>query len=1356
MSETNKDVPTEVAIDKKPQVASEANSVVSVSSSASSSSVAKEDAPTADVTASTKDATMTDAATASNGDTSDKDMTQKVDDSSTAAEEKKDDDEAEILLGKKFLALFQYVVQAEEFQKSPKSFFCKDFDQSSSDWTANHFLMNDDKGDDCDVILTSYEWDPVTEKLGWRDKVAKSAAASGDLDDDAAGWIKMPCPQTSSGEKPKVTEDSDDDLRGYLVHIRDRNSARFPGCNEDLNNMVPLLRSDDIPPPAEGYEEIRAFIKYAVEHTNSSSSACMMPIYEKLHRWENKSTSLEMVVGIGHVRMVYTSKKEHQPQIVNGYLFEVPMQTSLQRGDNGSMEIWVRPTKDASISLNAEVMSAIICGGGGNSHYMEMLDRLVAKTNVASIRLDNADSYKEFLQSAQALSCRGEVRSVNHPDVHVPRDLQAMVITDAWCLLTRKKRSTVFSKDARNLMEAFEQKQLAISEPMRALLSGPVSLAKYFTEDTLSEEDRKIREDRLVYTLPVSESQRMAVVRLLVNGEPVFILEGPPGTGKTHSIVNVAATALSEGKTVIVVSSNSRALRAFLEKLPPKLRALALDMSCCKEEGMLEFQQALETLYKNFQNPKTVQNKAKLEKHIAKKKHDLGAMLQQVQADSQAKRLLVEDVNLNSALEHVLDFSTKAPWLLKFAFAGDSVATDVLDSLRDTEAVSFRGIEGVSDDDEFYTLVEKKSAEVLSTVNASSTFKLKSMLTESEKKLSLIKVGGRTPSSPADWQCAFAALKFRKACAEYSKEDSFVEEDIFCNEGTTFFQAEFSALLKHVRELKDAVDSLASNELKQILLAAAKESPGGRMLQDQCRELTKEIHALESELLYAKVVASLKAKLDDNAMSMLKQLCLRARKLTAGASTSTSERSSRHFEAFTAMFKEAANFMPFLVMTTDQVSSCLPPNHSCDIGIMDEASQSNCTALTFMARCKQVLVVGDDKQVSPSQVGLGEERIRALTACLPDIPTKNQLLPEYSFFDLFQAAFPKSSAVLYEHYRCLPEIIAISNDLWYFSDLIPLRLASRSGAVRNLRVKGTRCPKKKTNWAEAEMISDLIIDRIRSTANKDEYQSIGAISMGGVEQCKLIKELIAEKVDPVIDDFGSDVVDRHNILVGTPQEFQGAERDVIYLSGVHSSPTKAGQKLVAEKGDSWKSWNVALTRARDELIFCNSYGIKDVKTSDNRQKILRKISQPGKAKEESKLLMLDSAPLAEKVSAALASALKQEGYLVEKKGGKIWSDSLCIGSPIDGVSNCALLCIENGGESKDEWQTAVDQQHSLEGAGRACLRVDCLGFVLNHAAALQDILTFLNKSGLPKPGKHSFEDIAATGTAKKRKVESGA
>ncbi|MDR2719267.1 MAG: DUF2726 domain-containing protein [Nitrososphaerota archaeon] len=68
-----------------------------------------------------------------------------------------------------------------------------------------------------------------------------------------------------------------------------------------------------------------------------------------------------------------------------------------------------------------------------------------------------------------------------------------------------------------------------------------------------------------VYPFGFNASQKDAVDKALAN--QLCIIEGPPGTGKTQTILNIIANAVMLGESVAVVSSNNSATMNVLEKL---------------------------------------------------------------------------------------------------------------------------------------------------------------------------------------------------------------------------------------------------------------------------------------------------------------------------------------------------------------------------------------------------------------------------------------------------------------------------------------------------------------------------------------------------------------------------------------------------------------------------------------------------------------------------------------------------------------------------------------------------------------------------------------------------------------------
>lgn len=68
-----------------------------------------------------------------------------------------------------------------------------------------------------------------------------------------------------------------------------------------------------------------------------------------------------------------------------------------------------------------------------------------------------------------------------------------------------------------------------------------------------------------VYPFGFNLSQKKSVDNALCN--QISVIEGPPGTGKTQTILNIIANAMMRGESVAVVSSNNSATANVLEKL---------------------------------------------------------------------------------------------------------------------------------------------------------------------------------------------------------------------------------------------------------------------------------------------------------------------------------------------------------------------------------------------------------------------------------------------------------------------------------------------------------------------------------------------------------------------------------------------------------------------------------------------------------------------------------------------------------------------------------------------------------------------------------------------------------------------
>lgn len=135
---------------------------------------------------------------------------------------------------------------------------------------------------------------------------------------------------------------------------------------------------------------------------------------------------------------------------------------------------------------------------------------------------------------------------------------------------TPMKDETVFRYfvDVANAREeqatSAEQKQIAanVVRQLEKLPANPgTALHAYCTRQIV----RQAPAPPLIYPFGVNASQLLAVERAF--SSQVSLIEGPPGTGKTQTILNIIANILVQGKTVAVVSNNNAAVENVYEKL---------------------------------------------------------------------------------------------------------------------------------------------------------------------------------------------------------------------------------------------------------------------------------------------------------------------------------------------------------------------------------------------------------------------------------------------------------------------------------------------------------------------------------------------------------------------------------------------------------------------------------------------------------------------------------------------------------------------------------------------------------------------------------------------------------------------
>ena len=400
------------------------------------------------------------------------------------------------------------------------------------------------------------------------------------------------------------------------------------------------------------------------------------------------------------------------------------------------------------------------------------------------------------------------------------------------------------------------------------------------------------------------------------------------------------------------------------------------------------------------------------------------------------------------------------------------------------------------------------------------------------------------------------------------------------------------------------------------------------------------------------------------------------------------------------LMTKCQNAVPGWIMPINRALESLDPRENrFDIIIIDEASQSDISSLAILYMGKKLIIVGDDKQVSPMAVGMDVLKMSSLEQMYikDKIPNSHLYNSKTSIYDIAATTF--QPLMLREHFRCVPEIIGFSNMLSYDYKIKPLRDASQSilqPAVVNYRVEnGKRDAGGKTNTNEAKAIIALI----KACLEQPEYdnKSIGVISLLGDEQVKVISRMIEQEIDPVD-------ISRRNILCGNSANFQGDERDVIFLSLVDSGDGNGPIRMLGSGTEDAikKRYNVAVSRARDQLWVVDSLDPAiDLKPGDMRKILIDYSLNPtASAIRHDEIESKSESPF----EVSIATALSDRGYHIEQQ----WE----VGAyRLDMVAVCEknMVAIECDGERWHSGEAKIredmERQTILERLGWRFIRI---------------------------------------------------
>ncbi len=298
---------------------------------------------------------------------------------------------------------------------------------------------------------------------------------------------------------------------------------------------------------------------------------------------------------------------------------------------------------------------------------------------------------------------------------------------------------------------------------------------------------------------------------------------------------------------------------------------------------------------------------------------------------------------------------------------------------------------------------------------------------------------------------------------------------------------------------------------------------------------------------------------------------------------------------------------PVFLMSPLSVAQYLAPGRlKFDLLLIDEASQVRPEdALGAVARAEQIVVVGDAKQLPPTNFfnRLGDDGDGDGNSSNDGTPLISAMESILSLCDATLA----NRTMLRWHYRSHhPALIAVSNASFYENKLLLPPSVAIGLAADGLGVIYHKVPSggydrggSATNIVEADLVAEAVCAFAR--ANPQRTLGVGTFS---VAQRDVIRDRIdhRRREDPELEAFFTPNRP-HAFFVKNLESIQGDERDVIFISVGYGRD--AGGRLTGSFGPinndgGERRLNVLITRAKERLEVFSSLTADDIDTSSRK------------------------------------------------------------------------------------------------------------------------------------------------------------
>lgn len=635
----------------------------------------------------------------------------------------------------------------------------------------------------------------------------------------------------------------------------------------------------------------------------------------------------------------------------------------------------------------------------------------------------------------------------------------------------------------------------------------------------------------LIEPLPLNEEQRQAVKKSLT--EPLTVVTGPPGTGKSQVVTNILVNAVYNGQKVLFASKNHKAVDVVNERVNA-LSSRPIVLRLGKAEARAEISTYLTSL---------------LSTTVSQSDKNRFEELKSIDERLQSKLIFTE-----SRQEELIEVRN---------------STDKLEQ----QIENYRPHFGEDVFSHIKTWPEEGVIKNLTKIN-----KAKEAIEWADKRkqpffdilLWLFKKNNRFEHLKETYEqlktlCRALGLSFKSFNYDHiPNEEKLIERH----------QEQLKALRENLGKAKEVQEYFKNLKNLKSLPSLFELSTEVKELREKVHDNSKELWDYWSKLIPERLTQKEKSILGDYATLL---------KMIANADEEGAKVEKKVWAQYYRILPKVSGILSAWAITSLSVRGRVPSEPGFfDLVVIDEASQCDiASAIPLLFRAKRAVIIGDPQQ------------LRHIT--LINDKEDQQLLDRYelmenfvswsysnsSLFDLAAIISETDSVInLKDHHRSHANIIEFSNEHFYDGSL---RIATKYENLnsvpdvpalnwKHITGKVEKHPQSGSiNKPEAK----AVLQELTRIIDNDYKGTIGVVTPFR-QQANMIREMVHK------NQRLSEQLMMRNFLADTVHKFQGDERDVMLFSPTYSDGIHRGSEIFLKK--SGNLFNVAITRARASLI----------------------------------------------------------------------------------------------------------------------------------------------------------------------------